>query len=240
MPTIDVPRADLGTVAWQVNGERTRPHSIMVNDSGVRFTNEAATYNAFGAAFHVLDVTSFEYVNHPCWLIFDDHYWRHYGLAGNKADKPVPDWIVCEESLEGLTKALGLPPEQFAATITRWNDHAAQGRDPDFRRGDSVYDRWWGDPAYEGLPASTIGPIERPPFYAVRVRSGALGTKGGPRTDNERPRARRGRRPDTWPLRGRQRDGLRHGDDLRRGWRHSRAGHGLRLSGWPAHRKFSQ
>ena len=49
--------ADGGTAAWQVNGERTRPHCIMVNGRGRRFTNEAANYNALGAAFHVIDVT---------------------------------------------------------------------------------------------------------------------------------------------------------------------------------------
>ena len=45
--------------AWQVNGERTRPHCIMVNRHGRRFANEAANYNAFGAAFHVEDVSRF-------------------------------------------------------------------------------------------------------------------------------------------------------------------------------------
>ena len=92
----------------------------------MRFTNEAASYNAFGAAFHVLDVNSFEYVNHPCWLVFDDHYWRRYGLAGHKADKPVPDWIVCEDSIEALAKALALPAEAFASTVARWNAQAAR------------------------------------------------------------------------------------------------------------------
>ena len=66
-----VPHPELGRVAWQVNGERSRPHSIMVNKKGRRFADEAANYNALGAAFHVLDVTEFDYVNHPAWLVFD-------------------------------------------------------------------------------------------------------------------------------------------------------------------------
>src|SRR3954447_19483511 len=73
VPTIDVPHPERGFVAWQVNGERSRPHCIMVNDLGLRFTNEAANYNAFGAAFHVLDVSTFDYTNHPCWMLFDHH-----------------------------------------------------------------------------------------------------------------------------------------------------------------------
>jgi len=37
----------------------------MVNRRGRRFTNEAANYNAFGAAFHEQDVSRFEYANLP-------------------------------------------------------------------------------------------------------------------------------------------------------------------------------
>ena len=40
-----------------------------------------------------------------------------------------------------------------------------------------------GDPAFGYTPQATIGPLDTPPFYATRVRCGALGTKGGPRTD---------------------------------------------------------
>lgn len=183
VPTIDVPHPDRGRVAWQVNGERSRPHCIMVNDVGRRFTNEAANYNAVGAAFHVLDPTSFEYTNHPCWMVFDHHYLTRYGLAGYRAQGPVPDWIIRADSIDALADATGVAAAELTATVARWNQHAADGHDPDFGRGRSIYDRWWGDPAFEGLPASTIGPLDSPPFYAVRVRSGTLGTKGGPRTD---------------------------------------------------------
>jgi succinate dehydrogenase/fumarate reductase flavoprotein subunit len=185
VPTIDVPHPEHGRVAWQVNGERSRPHCVMVNDAGRRFTNEAANYNAFGAAFHVLDVGSFSYVNHPCWMVFDGHYLMRYGLAGYRGEEPTPDWLVRAESIDELAEALSLPGETFAATVRHWNEHAVNGEDPDFGRGQSVYDRWWGDPSLEGLPASTVGPLDTPPYYAVRVRSGALGTKGGPRTDGD-------------------------------------------------------
>ena len=33
VPVIEVPKEGYGTVAWQVNGERTRPHCIMVNQT---------------------------------------------------------------------------------------------------------------------------------------------------------------------------------------------------------------
>lgn len=61
------------------------------------------------------------------------------------------------------------------------NAISADGDDPDFGRGRSVNDRWWGDPK-QSEAHTTLGPIDTDPFYAVRVRPGALSTKGGPRT----------------------------------------------------------
>jgi 3-oxosteroid 1-dehydrogenase len=60
----------------------------------------------------------------------------------------------------------------------------AAGRDRDFDRGESPYDRYYGDP--ELLPANpTLGPLDEPPYYAIEVLPGTIGTKGGPRTDAE-------------------------------------------------------
>jgi 3-oxosteroid 1-dehydrogenase len=185
VPIIDVPMPD-GTVAgWQVNGERSRPHSIMVNRKGRRFADEAANYNALGAAFHVLDVTEFDYVNHPAWLVFDDHYLRRYGLAGFRsgAGRPTPEWMVEAPDLAALAERIDVPADALAETVARWNAGAADGRDPDFRRGESLHDRWWGDSSLGEGPESTVGPLDTAPFYAVQVWSGCLGTKGGPRTD---------------------------------------------------------
>jgi len=36
---------------------------------------------------------------------------------------------------------------------------------------------------HKGEPSATLGPIDTGPFYAVEVNAGALGTKGGPRTN---------------------------------------------------------
>ena len=184
VPIIDVPMGDGSTAAWQVNGERTRPHCIMVNGRGRRFTNEAANYNALGAAFHVYDVTTFSYANHPAWMIFDEHYLTRYGLARHKAGRgPLPDWIVTAPTIPGLAEEIGVPVDELEATVARWNEHAVDGIDPDFGRGEARNDRWWGDPDEGDTPQATVGPVDRAPFYAVRVYSGALGTKGGPRTD---------------------------------------------------------
>jgi 3-oxosteroid 1-dehydrogenase len=183
VPTIDVDVPGWGTVTWQVNGERSRPHCIMVNGDGVRFTDEAANYNAFGNAFHVVDVVRFEYVNHPAWMVFDSHYVRAYGLAGHKDPDATPQWITSAPTLSALAAAIGVPAGALEATVARWNAHVADGHDPDFRRGVSAHDRFWGDAAFGLTPQTTLGPLDTAPFHAVRVHSGCLGTKGGPRTD---------------------------------------------------------
>ena len=84
IPVGDVPVEDNPLGRILVNGQRTLPHSIMVNRRGRRFTNEAANYNAFGAAFHVEDVSRFEYANLPCWLMFDQQLRRHVRLPGHR------------------------------------------------------------------------------------------------------------------------------------------------------------
>src|SRR6202011_1058715 len=117
--TIDVPVGGQ-MAAWQVNGERTRPHRIMVNRRGRRFTNEAANYNALGAAFHVIDVSSFEYINHPAWMIFDHHYLVRYGLAGFKGESPTPGWMTEAPTLAALAQAIDVPVGALEQTVARW------------------------------------------------------------------------------------------------------------------------
>ncbi len=171
-------------------GDRSRPRTIMVNRQGRRFANEAANYNAFGGAFHQEDVTRFDYANLPCWLIFDRCYVERYGSPGaggagvkSSGAEQAAEWLLGAPSLEVLAEKLGVPHANLASTVRRWNDNVAAGHDPDFLRGESAHDRWWGDPDHKGTVEATLGPLDSPPFYALAVRSGGLGTKGGPRVD---------------------------------------------------------
>ena len=185
VPTTDVPKAEGGgTWPYQMQGGKTKPHSIMVNKKGERFTNEAANYNTFGAAFHVLDVTTFDYVNHPAWMVFDQHYIDTYGVGDHMPGSAAapPAYVAKGATPRELAAAIGVSGDVLEATIARWNANAAELRDPDYHRGESAHDLWWGDQRQPG-PAATIGPLDTPPYYAVEVQSGALGTKGGPRTD---------------------------------------------------------
>lgn len=170
-----------------VNGQRTLPHSIMVNRRGRRFTNEAANYNAFGAAFHVEDVSKFEYANLPCWLVFDQNYVERYGfrVSAGGTGSQVPSWIPRGDTPQELAAKLGIDGDELERTIERWNGLVEAGHDPDFGRGDSAFDCWWGDPYRKGRRDATLGPLDRGPYYAFEIHSGCLGTKGGPRVDTD-------------------------------------------------------
>jgi 3-oxosteroid 1-dehydrogenase len=165
-----------------VNRERTLPRSIMVNRAGVRFVNEASNYNAQGGAFHVFEAGSFDYPNLPSWLIFDHEYLRRYGVGLQPPTAEAPAWVETAPTLAGLAEQLGIDPVALAATVAEFNADVAGGRDRKFRRGDSIYDLWAGDRSHEGR-RRTLGPIDLPPFHAVRIHPGCLGTSGGPRTD---------------------------------------------------------
>ena len=58
---------------------------------------------------------------------------------------------------------------------------ARRGVDEDFHRGASRYHHYWADPTVR--PCPTLGPIEKPPFYAVKLYPGDVGTNGGLVTD---------------------------------------------------------
>lgn len=162
--------------------ERTRPGSILVNGHGRRFANEAGNYNALGGAFHAFDPAAFTYPNQPCWLVFDHAHKQRYDVAGFRAGNEVPDWMPTGDTPEALAEAIGVDPAALAATIARFNEHAAKGTDPDFGRGESAYDTFNGDRTLPGVQA-TLGPLATPPYHAIRIESGALGTNGGPKTD---------------------------------------------------------
>lgn len=164
--------------------ERTVPHSIMVNRSGKRFCNEAANYSALGGVFHQFDPANYDYLNLPAYLIFDAQYAERYPLGTRMPGQPIPDWVKRADTLEGLAGQIGLDPAVLTETVARFNVHADEGHDPDFGRGTSAYDHFYGDRSREGT-AVTLGAIREAPFYAVEIASGLLGTNGGPRTDGQ-------------------------------------------------------
>ncbi|WP_293903138.1 FAD-dependent oxidoreductase [Phenylobacterium sp.] len=162
--------------------ERTLPGSLIVNRRGRRFCNEATNYSALGGAFQQFDPNTYDWANLPAWLIFDGAYKSRYPVGPAPPGPDAPDWIVSAPSLAALARAIGCDAGGLEASVARFNGHASQGHDPDFRRGESAYDVFYGDRSRPG-PAGTLGPLETPPFFAVPITMGALGTNGGVRTD---------------------------------------------------------
>ena len=186
MPTIPIPGDSVrGKPLYRLClMERTLPGSLIVNRKARRFVNEAANYNDIGRAFHTFDPTNFGFMNSEAWLVFDDAYYRKYPVAGFRPGDAKPEGLVHSgATLAELAQVLGLDAGTLAATVSRFNEFAVKGEDPDFDRGHSVYDSYNGDRTRKP-PFATLGALTEGPFHAIRIVSGALGTKGGPKTNS--------------------------------------------------------
>jgi len=155
--------------------ERGLPRQIMVNSAGRRFVSEALPYNEIGKALHRQDG--------PVHLIFDEGYRARYPMPGVPASGPVPDWVAQGRTLGELATRIGASTVALTETVRRWNAACSIGTDPEFGRGEGAYQRFCGDPAI--TPNPSLGSLDQPPFYAVEVLAGTIGTKGGPVTDTD-------------------------------------------------------
>jgi 3-oxosteroid 1-dehydrogenase len=162
--------------------ERALPGAIIVNSCGERYMNEAASYHIAGQEMLRHDAPAARTI--PSLMLFDATWRRTYPLGPMIPD--FPDWLqprnfrsvlVRAGSWEELAAKTGLPPERLRSSIARFNEHARLGVDPDFRRGESAYDRYYGDPRVQ--PNPTLRALETPPFYALPVYPGDIGTNGG-------------------------------------------------------------
>jgi succinate dehydrogenase/fumarate reductase flavoprotein subunit len=186
VPIVQIPGDTFGGQprSRSVRLERTRPRSIIVNRFGRRFVNEAGEYNSMAGAFQYLDPRD-GYVNDPAWIVFDAGHLERYGFLGVAPGEPVPDWFNASDDLAELATRTGIDPDGLQRTVDAWNKNVADGVDPDFGRGSSAYDGYWGDTGAPTPAARTLGPLDAAPYFAVPVRIGAMGTKGGPRTDRD-------------------------------------------------------
>jgi 3-oxosteroid 1-dehydrogenase len=181
-PTVRVPGEEIDGEPLHrlILNERARPGSIVVDRGGRRFANEAQNYNDFGRSLHAFDPGSYDYPRAPSWLVFDAAYRRAYTFGPVLRDEPDPEWFTTAGSIVELAEAIGVPGLVLQETVANFNADAHQGRDTAFDRGRSAYDRFVGDSA---APHPTLRPLTEPPFTAVAVHPGCLGTKGGARTD---------------------------------------------------------
>ena len=160
--------------------ERHTPHTILVNKTGRRFVNEAGTYNDMAKAMFTVDENRYGYRNYPCWAVMDSQYRQKYHIMGVCPGDPDPEWLVKADTLEELAQKVGINPAGLTETVDRYNGFCKIGKDLDYNRGENLYERFVGD---QDAPHPVLGSVEKAPFYAISVNSGALGTKGGPRID---------------------------------------------------------
>jgi hypothetical protein len=158
---------------------RSLPHSLIVNRRGRRFVNEAQNYNDLMKPFFAFDPRGYERPNLPAWLIVDQQFVEKYMLLTWLPGMKLPDWLPRAGTLDELAAAVGIDAGGLRETVRAFNGGAVEGIDRDFGRGEGVYDHFYGDP--EHRPNPNLGTVEEPPFTALQVHPGAIGTKGGAR-----------------------------------------------------------
>jgi hypothetical protein len=123
----------------------------------------------------------------PAYLILDHNHRSRYSLDGFQPDMPIPrsevksGFVTQADTLHKLAAELGIDASGLEKTIARFNAYARAGLDPDYHRGESDYDLYFGDSTVKPNPC--LASIERSPFYALKIWPGDFGTKGGLLTD---------------------------------------------------------
>jgi hypothetical protein len=226
---------------WFALSERNFPGSIIVNMSGDRFMNESMPY--VEACHHMYGgvdgqgpgrvrtsppgccSTSSTTTGTSSPDCNQGNGFRACGWRTGSSWRPTR-W-------RNSRSRPGLPAEALTATVERFNGFARSGVDEDFHRGESAYERYYGDPTNK--PNPNLGEISHGPFYAAEMVPGDLGTKGDPHRC-ARPCFARRRVGDRRPLRRGQCQRPGDGPHLPRAWRHHRPGDDLQVFGRTAHR----
>ena len=160
---------------------QAEPHAIVVNAKSERFVSEY-DYN-IGQALDRRNPNTREPINLPAWVIGDIRLWKNSPVLRFYAAKE-PGWVKKADNLKALAKIVGLEPARLEATVQRWNEFCDKGRDEDFHRGETVWERYKSKHVTGDASANpTLGRIERAPFMAMSINRSMVGTKGGARTN---------------------------------------------------------
>lgn len=156
------------------------PGLIAVNRRGERFANESYSYHDFGVEMIKEDAGERDTFG---WIVADATAMRTYGI-GYAKPRPLPTWyykkvgfLVEGASVEQLAEKIGVPADRLVATIAEFNEGAARGEDPKFKRGSNWFHHFKGD--LEHKPNPNLAVLEKGPFYAVKIQVGDLGSYAG-------------------------------------------------------------
>jgi 3-oxosteroid 1-dehydrogenase len=148
--------------------EVAAPRSVLVNRDGERFADESF-FEHIAIKLRDFDLWRHEYVNRPCFLVFDQGFWDTYGLSPTPPGGPVPHWLARGDTLQALAAKLGIDGQRLEATVERFNGFVAEGQDRDFHRGEGAWVRQvTGD--LGGRKNPNLGPLDRPPFYGLELQ----------------------------------------------------------------------
>ena len=163
---------------------RAKPNSIVVNKAGERFGNESSSYHHFNRTFESWDAGTFGPRNWPAYFIGDQTFYENYMLPGTSqagAVGDIPEGTVIADTLEELAEELGIDYDRLAKTVEEFNENAKEGVDPQFHRGEHLFDLSTGAD-FNGrtdLANPCLGPVETAPFYGYAYLPGMLCTSGG-------------------------------------------------------------
>ena len=130
--------------------------AILVNQAGVRFTNELLTRDAVSAAELAQE-------GQYAYILFDQNL-RDHLKAIEKYVKA--DLTKQADTIEGLAEQLGIDPATLAKTLADWNEIVKNQRDTEFGRT-------------TGMNAD----LTTPPYYAIKIAPGIHHTMGGVKID---------------------------------------------------------
>jgi hypothetical protein len=163
--------------------DRGKPGMLVINQLGERFLNESMSYHRMGMHLQVANQTV---PSVPAYLICDAPALKRYGIGMVRPNAKPADlapfiadgYLVAADSLYALAAQLMLPAHTLQTTIAQHNANAELGIDPQFHRGETVYQRNNGD-ASQGLPNPCLGTLNQAPYYAVRLYPGDIGASTG-------------------------------------------------------------
>ena len=150
-PTVQFDTAALITEGLRGDG------AILVNAEGKRFIDEVGTRDVVSAA-EIAQTGSYS------WLIVDDAMLQKSSVIAGYVKK---GFVFSGATYEELAAAIGVPAEDFAATMNAWNGYVADKNDPDFGR------------------VSFANPLDTAPFYAIKVTAGVHHTMGGVKINDD-------------------------------------------------------